>query len=846
MLLKRLILFWYPDALVVFIRTLTNLLKVIEEDLAVGLMWKLLFVPLFHDSSIIGRALSFLFRLSRVTLGVGAYAISTVCLLILGFIWFLTPPLFGLTIIGEILNARFLTSIQALVLSTITLVFGIALFLHKPKNEPAKKIWQIKNPGEVFQATKLKVSDLEWIKLLKSEEVYYFLQSLETTPQSFLNFKPNYFEKLFPNLLTLAKATGAKYLTESYFFVAMVGEIPNIEQELLKINLKLEDFKDALVLYEHKRSNWKKVFVWDEDFEVRHLKGTNRGWISTPAPLLDSVSDDLTRQAASTGVEDFTGRKNILNEVITILTQDKDRNVLLVGPAGSGKTALVKFLAKMIVSGNAPSALATKRIVKLDLARLISDVAGESELAKKIKTIFEEIEFSQSVILFIDEIHMLGLGQMGDEYNLYSLMIPYLESKSFQFIASTEDDNYFRILEKNTVLIRIFHKVVLPPASKEDTFEILKERAVELVRSKKITLTYPAIKKMLNLSERLISDRVLPDSALSVLEECEAAAKNGVIDSKLVTRVFENRVNIPIIEINAEEKKILLDLENIIHQRLIDQEDAVKAVASTLRRSAAELKDDTRPIGSFLFVGPTGVGKTELAKILSEIYFKTREAYLRFDMSEYQTHEAVDRLLGTQTNPGELTEAVKNKPYCLILLDEFEKANPKILNLFLQVLEDGRLTDALGKTVDFRNTIIIATSNAASLTIAEGLKSGKGLKDLEGAVKFELFKIFKPELINRFDNVTIFKPLSGADLEAVVKLKLNDLLVKLKEKGYLVDLSPELISELAKRGYDPVLGARPLRRLIQDTLESNLSKMILEDKLKKGEKLQAGINLLAS
>jgi len=360
-----------------------------------------------------------------------------------------------------------------------------------------------------------------------------------------------------------------------------------------------------------------------------------------------------------------------------------------------------------------------------------------------------------------------------------------------------------------------------------------------------IRLTYRGIKELANLSHDFIHDRVLPDSALANLEECKVSAKNGVITSGVVKGVIQKRVNIPIGEVTGAQKDELLNLENLIHERMVDQVEAVTVIANTLRRSATALREKNRPIGSFLFVGPTGVGKTELAKILSETYFKNTASFTRFDMSEYQNEEAVNRLLGTVENPGELTESVKNKPYSLILLDEFEKADPKILTLFLQVLDDGRLTDARGITVDFTNTIVIATSNAASLLIAQNLQEGQSMEAVKQKVHDELLKAFKPELVNRFDEVVIFKPLSQEDLEKIVVMKLKGLKELMKEKGYLIEFSPELISELAKKGFDPVLGARPLRRFIQDSLEARLSRMMLEGKLMKGQNFLAGKELVS-
>ena len=517
----------------------------------------------------------------------------------------------------------------------------------------------------------------------------------------------------------------------------------------------------------------------------------------------------------------------------------------MVGPAGCGKTATLRHLAKQIVAGDAPLSLATKRIVLLDLTKLLSGVKTQGELAEKIKIIFEEVGFAQNVIIAIEEIHELGMGEAGESMNLYSLMHPYIESDTFQFIGTTETENYTKILEKNSSFARMFRKVEMSPATEKDTLDILEYRAIEAERKNKVKITFVALKTAVTVSQKFIQDRVLPDSAISVFKEALTGSVNGWVTKDVVKSIVSSRVKVPLMEVGNIDKNKLLNLEEEIHTRLIDQEQAVKAVADALRRSATGLRDEGRPIGSFLFVGPTGVGKTELAKILSGIYFQTSGAFIRFDMSEYQNSESVNRLIGGAGQEGQLTEAVRQRPYSLLLLDEFEKADPKILTLFLQVLEDGRLTNAGGKTVDFTNTIIIATSNAGSLAIAQGLASGKDLGQISQEVNEELLKVFKPELVNRFDSVVLFKPLSSEDLQKIVKIKLAFLQKQMKEKGYLVEFDEALVREFAKRGFDPVLGARPLRRLLQDTLEAKLSTLILQNHLQKGVPFKAGIELMS-
>lgn len=827
----RILLFWYPQSIAFFVRTWKNLMLYLEEDLAVGLMWKLLFTPLFHDSSFVGRMLSLIFRLSRISLGLFAFTVATVVLLLLGGYWLILPAL-----------AIF--DIPQLV-SRILFMSGLGLFLIDVILGTHKKVWQVKNISQLWDCSLIKKEKVNLKNLQRSPEVINLLSNLEIQISSLPSFEISDTENLAKKAYELAKKFGSQYLTPRYFFVAAVSEITGIENNLAKLELTLSDFERVLMFLEKKRNTWKMVYLWDDDFTVHHLKGVNRGWLGAPTPALDLVSDDLTRKAASYGFAELRRENDLLGEITNILSQSSGRNVILVGPAGSGKTATLRYLAKQVVTGDAPEALATKRIVLLDLTKLLSGIKTQGDLAERIKVIFEEVGYAQNIIITIEEIHELGMGEAGGSLNLYSLMQPYLESDTFQFIGTTESENYSRILEKNSSFARIFRKIEIPAATENDTLQILEDRAIEAERKQKVKATFIALKTAVALSRKLIHDRCLPDSAISVLKEALTQSVNKWVTKEIVRRVISSRVKVPLMEVGNADKNKLLNLEEEIHSRLIDQEQAVKAVADTLRRSATGLREEDRPIGSFLFVGPTGVGKTELAKTLSDTYFKTAGAYLRFDMSEYQTAESVNRLIGGPQQEGQLTEAVRQRPYALLLLDEFEKADPKILTLFLQVFEDGRLTDSSGRTVDFTNTIIIATSNAGSLTIAQGLQTGQTLEAIDKQVNDELLKVFKPELVNRFDEVVLFKPLSAQDLQKIVSIKLAILQKQMQEKGYLVEFDPTLVAEFAKRGFDPVMGARPMRRLLQDTLEAKLSKLILQNQLVKGQPFQAGVDLLA-
>lgn len=832
---KNLLKFWYPESLVVSARIWKNVLFYLEEDLAVKLMLRLLLVPLFHDSTVVGRLISIAFRLSRVGIGLFAMALSTLLVASLALIWFALPAL------AFILGGNFGLAAKALLFS------GVVLFINHLLAHPPKKSWQVQNFAEVWRCSFLKPKEVDFAGLMPRPEIKNLLLYLELTPAQ---IAPLLGLVALPEVekraLEVGKSLKVPYLGAEHFFVVMLSLMPNIDSSLIKLGLKISDFFDVLDYLQKKANLWRVVAIWDEDFAVKHLRGVNRGWLSVPTPNLDLVTEDLTKKAGREYIPDFVGRPEVVSKVINILSLEKGRNVVIVGEPGAGRTELVEYLAKLIVTGDAPAALATRRIVRLDLTGLLSGVKTQGELAEKVKAVFEEVQFCGNIIIFVDEIHELGIGEAGSSFNLYSLLLPFLESDQFQFVSVTEPKNYLRILEKNGSLARLFAKIDLPPASVKDTIEILKERAIQYERSKKVRLSLPAVTELARLAERHIHGVVLPDSALHLFEECLPEAQNGWITRQVVEKVIQSAVAVPIGEASPETKLQLLNLETIIHQKMIDQEEAVSAVANVLRRAGAGLRDTQRPIGSFLFVGPTGVGKTELAKILAETYFKGKGNFFRLDMSEYQNPEAVQRLIGNEQSDGTLLETVENKPYSLILLDEFEKADQRVLTIFLQVLDDGRLTGASGKTADFTNTIIIATSNAASLTIARGLESGQNLPALEGMVKEELLRIFKPELVNRFDGVVLFKPLSETDLQKIVRLKLLGLQNQLKEQGYLVDFEEGLVQKLAQRGYDPVLGARPLRRLIQDTLEARFSTLILEGRLPKGQPFRAGEALLSS
>lgn len=614
-------------------------------------------------------------------------------------------------------------------------------------------------------------------------------------------------------------------------------------------------YSTAKILEKH---NLKKELVLD-----KFTKNPNSNYAKKT--VLEKFGIDLTEEARAGRLDPVAGRDKEIDRMVHVLLRRTKNNPIIIGEPGVGKTALVEGIAQKIVQGGVPKDLQDKRIFQLDVASLVAGASHRGEFEERMRAVISEVLGSNNkIILFIDEIHaLMGTGE-GEGMNAANIIKPHLARGHFQLIGATTTIEYRKNFEKDKAFERRFQPVLADEPSEENAFEMLKVIRPKYEKFHRIQLPDDALKECVKLSKKYIGERYLPDKAVDLLDEAAAEVKlqidsgnrggsDATVKKSDIEKVVSAWTGIPITKLTEDESEKLLKLEDRIHHRLIDQEQAVSAVSEAVRRGRIGLAAANRPIASFVFLGPTGVGKTELAKTLAELLFGRDDAMARLDMSEYMEKHEVAKLIGAPPGyvgyeeGGQLTEAVRKKPYSIVLLDEIEKAHPDVFNILLQLLEDGRLTDNKGNTISFKNTIVICTSNIGSNTIQQFLSTkdpsvkrtqeefDKSFKELTGKVREELIKFFRPELLNRFDEVVIFKPLQPEHMAGIARLGIAKTAKLLKEQGYNLQITERAIDQLAKDGYDPVYGARPLRRLIQTAIENPIALAIISKKFAPGD-----------
>jgi ATP-dependent Clp protease ATP-binding subunit ClpC len=621
---------------------------------------------------------------------------------------------------------------------------------------------------------------------------------------------------------------------------------------------------------------------------------------------LASFGVDMTQLAKDGKLDPVTGRDREVERMVHILLRRTKNNPIIIGEAGVGKTAIVEGLCQLIVTGKVSPDLASKKVIRLDVSSLVAGASHRGEFEDRLQQVIKEtMAASGMVILFIDEIHtLIGAGETSGALDASNIIKPYLSRGQLQIIGTTTTAEFRRYFEKDRAFERRFQPIICEEPSEENALLMLQVLQPKYEAYHKVTFTPEALKQAVKLSKRYVGERYLPDKAIDLLDEAGAQVRldqtsGKRADTSVKEQDIENVVSswtgIPISKLTEKESDKLLNLEKLIHEKFVNHERAVKAVSEAVRRGRIGLANVNRPIASFIFLGPTGVGKTELAKRLAEIMFGKADAMIRLDMSEYMEKHEVAKLLGAPPGyvgyeeGGQLTEAVRTKPYSIVLLDEVEKAHPDVFNILLQLLEDGRLTDNKGNTVSFKNTVVICTSNIGSQLIQQKLQAAKeaqgqklangalptppanpaaangvspavgiassssvsggnsvaapvgtgdvatAYKELSKILMDQLLKFFRPELVNRFDEVVIFEPLTAENMLYIAKLGIEGTSKLLKDQNIGLTISQNALAQLAKEGFDPVYGARPLRRLIQREVENPIAIYLIQKSIVPGD-----------
>ncbi|NLD46139.1 MAG: ATP-dependent Clp protease ATP-binding subunit, partial [Clostridiaceae bacterium] len=634
-------------------------------------------------------------------------------------------------------------------------------------------------------------------------------------------------------------------------------------------------------------------------------------------PTLNQFGRDLTDMAREGKFDPVIGRDKEIERVIQILSRRTKNNPCLIGEPGVGKTAIAEGLAQKIVEGNIPETLKDKRVVTLDLSSMVAGAKYRGEFEERLKKALDEIKKAGNVVLFIDEMHtIIGAGAAEGAIDASNILKPSLARGEIQVIGATTLNEYRKHVEKDSALERRFQPITVGEPTREEAVEILKGVRDKYEAHHRVTITDDALTAAVELSDRYITDRFLPDKAIDLIDEAASRvrlksftappdlkqleeqverlrkekedsiicqefekaarirdeeqrlkneldkAKNDwqqknqtttdTVTEEEIAGIVADWTGIPVKRLAEEETERLMKMEDILHGRVIGQDEAVKAISKAIRRGRVGLKDPKRPVGSFIFLGPSGVGKTELSRALAEALFGDENSMIRIDMSEYMEKHSVSRLVGSPPGyvgydeGGQLTEKVRRKPYSVLLFDEIEKAHPDVFNILLQILEDGRLTDSQGRLVDFRNTVIIMTSNVGARLITEPKRLGfaaqseekaKTYNDMKNNVMGELKRTFRPEFLNRIDEIIVFHPLEEEHLKKIVSLMIDTLAKRLKQNAISIEVTDDAKALLARKGFDQIYGARPLRRAIQSMVEDKLAEEMLEGRVKSGDKV---------
>jgi ATP-dependent Clp protease ATP-binding subunit ClpC len=736
---------------------------------------------------------------------------------------------------------------------------------------------------------------LEVEKIVQSGPDMVTMGKLPQTPRA---------KKVIEYAIEEARNLNHNYVGTEHLLLGLLREQEGVAaQVLMNLGLKLEDVREEVLnLLGHNPMATEESGSGSGSGERQSRQGRSK------TPALDSFGRDLTELARQGKLDPVIGRANEIERVIQVLSRRTKNNPVLLGEAGVGKTAIVEGLAQLVVDSNVPDLLRDKRIVVLDLAMMVAGTKYRGQFEERIKAVMNEVRRAKNTILFIDELHTLvGAGGAEGAIDASNVLKPALARGEIQCIGATTLDEYRKYIEKDSALERRFQQIIVNPPSKDETIEILKGLRDRYEAHHRVQIKDEALESAVELSDRYITGRCLPDKAIDVIDEAgarirlkamtkppdlkdidaqieqlnqdkeaavgrqdfETAANlrdqadklkkkkeqltrdwrekakeiDGVVDEEVIREVVGKMTGVPLTKINKDETARLLTMEDELHKTVISQHEGIVAIAKAVRKSRAGLKDPKRPIGSFIFAGPTGVGKTLLAKKLAAFMFGDENALVQIDMSEYMEKHNVSRLIGAPPGyvgyeeGGQLTEKIRRRPYSVVLLDEIEKAHPDVWNMLLQILEEGRLTDNVGRVVDFKNTILILTTNIGAADIAGrkafGYTGGRvqsadaSYAEMKTVLKGAMEKEFRPEFLNRLDDIIVFRALTPEDLKQIVDIELSKVKKRLAEKELQLELTEEAKELLIDRGTNTEYGARPLRRAIEQHLEDPLSEDLL-------------------
>ena len=715
-------------------------------------------------------------------------------------------------------------------------------------------------------------------------------------------------EELFEEAGQIAEAVRAKHVGTEHVLLAMLFDRGTLASRILEFTgfsyedkeqgPKISDLRKVL----EQRAGWGKE-------DIKAIRSLNKGVMAAKQTManmmgmpastsggLEDYTRDLTELARDGRLEPVIGRDQEISRIVQILSRKTKNNPVLVGDAGVGKTALALGLAQRVAAGQVPAELAKMRVLELDLMNVVAGTRFRGDFEERMNNIINDIEEDGHVILFIDELHtIMGSGSGIDStLDAANILKPALARGTLRTVGATTQEEYQKHIEKDAALSRRFAKVNIEEPNVADSIAILQGLRKSYEDHHKVQISDQAIETAVKYAHRYLTSKHLPDSAIDLLDEASATVQNRgpqnyeqsdltpvdqalmAADFKKVSKLLEQEQQPKLYKLKVEEDDVLatlsglsgipvqkltqtdakkyLNLETELHKRVIGQDEAISAISRAIRRNQSGIRSSKRPIGSFMFLGPTGVGKTELAKALAESLFDDESALIRFDMSEYMEKFAASRLNGAPPGyvgyeeGGELTEKVRNRPYSVLLFDEVEKAHPDIFNVLLQVLDDGQLTDSKGRKVDFSNTIIIMTSNLGATSLRDDKTVGFGARDIrldhanmEKRMLEELKKSYRPEFINRIDEKVVFHSLSAEDMQEVVKVMVKPLIASLAEKGIELKFQASALKLLAQEGYDVEMGARPLRRTLQTQVEDKLSELLLTGDLTTGQTLKVGV-----